>query len=146
MRRAIVTMILRLRAVILAACVVTWVAALVATHIPAPEVKVHVSDKVLHMTGFFVLGVLFWLTLAAYGVRGLRRIVLVICIMMVYAAVDETTQAWVNRDPDLHDWMADVLGAAIAVAVLEILRLVTRRATQPPEVPTPEDHYPQYPY
>lgn len=118
----------RARRAVLLTCVGTWLIAAVATHIPAPQhIPVRVSDKTLHLVGFFVLASLFWLSLTAYGVRGWRRMIAVACIMAVYAAIDEATQAWTRRDPDVGDWLADVIGTVLAVGVFEIVTWVGRK-------------------
>lgn len=147
MPRRLIGSLYRARRVVLLTCVGTWLIAAVATHIPAPErLPVQVSDKTLHLVGFFVLASLFWLSLTAYGVRGWRRVVTVICVMIIYAAIDETTQGWVRRDPDMGDWTADVIGALLAVGVVEtvsqagkmaVRRLGARRADDEGDHPLP---------
>lgn len=148
MRRELARTIRRFKRAVLCVCLVAWLAALVATHVPPPKLPTyHVSDKTLHAVGYFVLAGLFWLSLAGYGVRTRRRVLLVVCVMIVYAAVDEKTQGWVNRNPDVLDWLADAVGTVLAVGALETLRAVGRKARrESANQPPGDDRYPQYPY
>jgi VanZ family protein len=114
------------------------VIAAVATHLPAPELSgIHVSDKLLHFAGFLVLASLFWLSLLAYASPGRRRVPTVLIVMMLYALVDETTQSFVRRTPEVGDWLADVTGIVAAVLVWETISGLLRpgplhRTTGPP--------------
>ena len=112
------------RRLILSACLIVWVGALIATHIPASHLpRAGVSDKLLHAAGYFVISGLFWLTLRVHGVTGTKRIALIFFTMLAYAAIDEITQPLVGRDNSLGDWLADVTGAVIALILLELLTL-----------------------
>lgn len=109
------------RRILLAGCISLWVGAFVATHIPVSHLPpIHVSDKTLHAVGFFALASVFGWTLRAHGHRRLRRVLLVLALMTIYAAVDEITQPLVNRYAAWSDWFADVFGAVAAVLVWEI--------------------------
>jgi VanZ family protein len=133
------------RRLILSALIAGWIIAATMTHIPQRELpNLPTSDTTLHFTCFFILGSLFWLSLLAYGVRAIHRVPVVILILMIYAAIDETTQAIVNRTPALDDWIFDSAGAIVAVAVWEILRL-TILGTEPKPVPPAKDPYEQNP-
>jgi VanZ family protein len=125
---------------------VTWLAALTATHVPQESVpNMGMSDKNLHLYGFLGLGGIFWITLAAYGIRRNSRVLMVICIVTIYAALDESTQGWVNRNPDVVDWTFDVLGTIVAVTVLEIFwRLAF--GPQPPPPVLAKDPYEKHPF
>ena len=61
----------------------------------------------------------FGWTLRAHRHRRLRRVLLVLVLMTIYAAVDELTQPLVNRYAAWSDWFADVFGAAAAMLVWE---------------------------
>ncbi len=123
----------RPRRAILAASMVLWAGAMVATHLPPSQLpRLHVSDRVAHAAGFFVLTGAFWVTLWAYGVRAWPRPVALLLAAAAYAALDEITQPIVGRFAAVEDWTADVLGAAAAVlvceAVLAALAAQLRRA------------------
>ena len=125
-------MLHRARRTVLIGCIAAWAGAFIATHIPAERLpQIGAGDRLLHALGFFVLGSFFLLTLAAHGVRSARRAVLVICVLAVYAALDEVTQELVNRYASLDDWLADVVGAVAAVILWEILlRVLAARKTR----------------
>jgi len=110
------------------ALALTWLGAFVATHIPRGDVPpIGVSDKTLHALGYFVLATLLLLTLAARGAARVRRAALTAAVLAAYAAVDEITQALVNRQPAVDDWLADVLGAAAAIALWEVVLAIYAR-------------------
>jgi VanZ family protein len=49
----------------------------------------------------------------------------------LYGVSDEFHQSFVpGRTPDVHDWMADTWGAAMAILVLLATALVLRRRTR----------------
>jgi VanZ family protein len=112
----------RLRQFLLALCIVTWISAFVATHIPAEQIpQTGMGEGYLHLIGFLGLAGVFWLALAAYGNSASRRIAVVIVVMALYAAADEYTQAYFGRGTSASDWLMDVLGTLCAVALLEIV-------------------------
>ena len=124
-----------LRHVILVGFVVSWLGAFVATHIPLEQLPAFgAGDKTLHLVGFFLLGAGFWLTMVAFGSARLHRVVVIVSVMTIYAALDEITQRLVkNRYPALDDWLADIVGAIVAVVALEAGRwlvIVSRRRVQ----------------
>lgn len=122
------TQLHRHRRVVLYTCITLWVAAFVATHIPAAGVPpIAVRDVTLHAIGYFGLATAMWLTVFAYRGRAGRRAIMVISILAVYGAFDEITQPLVNRCAAWGDWFADVIGVLIAVVLLEIICRVARR-------------------
>ena len=113
----------RVRKVMLALSVLAWLGAFSVSHIPADvmhEIKTP-SDTTLHMSGFAILAGLFLLALAAFNVRTMRRSIIVLAVMALYAALDERTQPLVNRVCDVRDWYADMAGSIIVVIVLGLL-------------------------
>jgi VanZ family protein len=119
----------RLRKPILILCILAWVGAFGASHIPAGEIsKIKLpSDGLLHAAGFGVIGTLLLLSLAAFGVSRLRRVWLTVGALAMYGALDENTQPFVNRTCDINDWYADMTGMLIAVVVVEIVLLIIER-------------------
>lgn len=96
------------------------------THWPRVTVPgVHVVglplDKVAH------LGLYLGLALLVSGACGLWRVGrgqrLVVCFLgiLAFAAFDEVTQAWFRRTPDVLDWVADGVGAAVGLLGLRWL-------------------------
>lgn len=109
----------------LALFLIAWLGAFVATHIPARSIpQVHASDKVLHATGFFILGGLLLLALAIRGARRWRRDLAALVLLAAYAAFDELTQPLVGRTAALGDWLADVTGLVAALIVGEMIAAI----------------------
>ena len=82
-------------------------------------------DKAVHATVYGGMAFLLWVGFAG------RRAALIWTVVALVGALDETHQMFVpGRDPDLHDFYADGLGAA---AVLIFLQAVT----SPRPVPGP---------
>jgi len=122
---------------ILASWLVFWLAAFVATHVPAERLpETHVSDKKLHAAGFFLLASALEVTLLAHGVRRRWRLITIFLGGAAYAAFDELTQPLVNRTAAWGDWASDLAGLAGAVILWELLLLWRQRrtpATEPAE-------------
>ena len=99
----------RQRTAILFILILMWIRAFAATHIPAryiPSGIAGLGDIVLHGIGFLGLSSWFILTVTAFGIKPVQRILLVLLVMMVYGAVDEYTQQFfwpVNRTERLAD-------------------------------------------
>ncbi|HUT58148.1 MAG TPA: VanZ family protein [Phycisphaerae bacterium] len=130
----------RARKPLLAALLIAWPAALVASHIPAEKLpQMRVGDANLHFAGFYALAGLFWLTLSAYARSRPARALLVLAIMPLYAAFDELTQPLFNRNAAWGDWLADIAGAAAAVVCLEIVALMLQHMPAPDKA---QDHEP----
>ena len=101
-----------------AVCAVVWLAAATATHVPAETFsEVPVGDVVLHFTGYFGLTYVFLLTLRVHGVGFLHRVLLAAGVLLLYGALDEITQPWVNRCASIYDWFANAVGISAAVSL-----------------------------
>ena len=108
------------------ACTALWITAFVLTHIPAERITPPgLSDKTLHFLGYFMLSGLFMLALAGLGTSPLKRSLTGICVMTAYAAFDELTQGLVGRHTSFGDAIADVLGAAAGVVLIETILKLT---------------------
>lgn len=84
---------------------------------PLPDLTRHVWDKLLHATEYAVLAVLFYRAFRGEGLGWAQAALLALLASSVYGATDEWHQAFVPpRTSDVRDWMADTLGAAIAIA------------------------------
>jgi VanZ family protein len=121
-----------LRTTLWATTIGYWVFLCVITHIPQVRLpRVPVTDKTAHLVAYFVLSgllsVAWWLSYP----RDRFAWVWVLAILMSYAAADEITQEWVGRYKEFTDWIADSVGAAVAVGVVGIVRMAVerRRAT-----------------
>ncbi|MFQ5501618.1 MAG: VanZ family protein, partial [Phycisphaerae bacterium] len=78
-----------------------------------------IIDKVLHVIGFVVLGVVTSYRFAR-GPRSRRAgVFLLVWVGLAgYAALDELTQPFVGRMCEFGDWMADLFGALIGLTII----------------------------
>ena len=103
-----------------------WIGLFVSTHIPLPSLPSVPagSDKVVHLAAFAGLGFLTGLWLAVRGRLTIAHLVLLLAVLLVYGALDEWLQQFVNRHTDIRDWTADAIGATLGLAVVWILQTV----------------------
>jgi VanZ family protein len=101
-----------------------WGALFVATHVPLPPLPASNlgSDKMAHVAAFAGLGFLTALWLSLDGKLTVGRTLLLLAVLAAYGALDEWLQQFVGRVTDLDDWIADVSGAAIGIAIVWILQ------------------------
>ena len=103
-----------------AALVGYWLTLFAATHVPRsfPILPSDRTDKLVHVAAFAVLA---WLLANAWQ-RSTGRLTgghlrAAWLLIVLYAAADEWTQAWVGRECSLGDWLADAVGAAVGLIV-----------------------------
>ena len=101
-----------------------WAAALLtATSWPSPHVpEVRGGDKVVHAA---LYGGLAWLIARAEPrlVRRATSLALVLVALSAFAAVDEWHQLFIpGRSADVADWLADTVGAALALLAAAVSR------------------------
>ena len=90
---------------------------------PLPEVTTLVWDKLLHFIEYGILAVLFYRAFTGEGLNGLTSSLLALAATSIYGASDEWHQTFVPlRTSDLSDWIADTIGASIAIAAYAIFR------------------------
>lgn len=113
-----------------------FLALFAATHLPVPVVLVSVVslfDLLIHCAAFFVLTVLAILTFYwrfkpqfrgcsdGFGLVPTRVPSFILPILLIaYAALDEYLQQFVNRYPDMRDWLADTVGILLAWGILRV--------------------------
>jgi hypothetical protein len=95
----------------------------VGTHLPSGVASLpgRPLDKVPHFVGFAGLAVILamaWQTAA--GKLAARHRCAVWIVVALYGALDEWTQSFVGRQSSVGDWIADVLGAGVALAALHV--------------------------
>jgi VanZ family protein len=116
--------LLRRHKYIVAALAVYWPALFVVTHIPVPEIarKSGLSDKSMHFLAYLVLVSLTWLAISPYAKVqwGKVKCWLVLACVVWYGAIDEWIQGRVGRNADVHDFVADLLGAVFGLVVLSV--------------------------
>ncbi len=95
---------------------------------PLPALTSSVNDKILHAVEYGGLGLLLAAALRGSGVPIGRASVLAILCASVYGATDELHQLFVpGRDSDVFDWLADTLGAMVAICAGSALGAGLRR-------------------
>jgi VanZ family protein len=110
---------------LLAAATAAYSVVLVAaTHYPKPEEFLGPnapSDKLLHFVAYGILGLLAAATLLAYGCWTPRSPLKLLVALALAAIVDEATQPLCSRAADPLDWVFDVIGLAIGIALIASL-------------------------
>jgi VanZ family protein len=103
--------------------VVAFMAALfVASAQSVPSAAPQVWDKLLHAVAYAVFG--FFCLRATHG--GVKRprpgpTLWALLLALGYGAFDEWHQSWVpGRHPSVADWVADLVGVAIALCALHV--------------------------
>ena len=97
-----------------------WAASLFAfvmAVLPHPIELLATSDKVQHMTAFFVIT-----TLGCAAFRGLSRIKLMVA-MVAFGGLIELVQLIpeLHRDAQWSDWLADILAVILALAIAHLI-------------------------
>ncbi len=89
------------------------------------------SDKTLHSLSYTILaGLLSWAL--ASRIKGVvRHGAMVLLIIALYGAVDELLQIPVGRRCDFYDWLADMRGGIIGLAVFHLARWLARKFERP---------------
>ncbi len=114
-----------------ALCGCLFVGAFVTSHMPPPPVPSRplINDKVMHFTGFVLLGMVsIWRGLTVGRPYPVGAAFIWLMALGAYGAVDEWTQPIMGRSCELFDWVADVCGAMVGIAIILLLhhRSVTR--------------------
>ncbi len=106
----------------------------VATHMPGVRVptKFEYTDKIIHLSAFAGLTVLVCVALRP------RRAWLAGIALMGYAALDEWTQQFAQRNTDVYDWVADTLGIWIALGLVALVTRWRRGQTASSSVSSPK--------
>jgi VanZ family protein len=118
----------RLRMPAVAIVVCYWVVLVVATHWPSTPSAVSHNDKWIHLGAYAVLALLLGACWSLFRPLGWRQLVAVLAVVALLGALDEITQIPFGRTGDVYDWMADLLGAALAMALSAVvMTLLARR-------------------
>jgi VanZ family protein len=98
--------------------VIYWSSMFFGTHLPQmPQGLTGHSDKLLHFCAYGGLAVLLLSWRITRGRVSMRQLLLFWLMIGAYGIFDEVTQPLVGRDCDIKDWLADLIGAAIGLAV-----------------------------
>jgi VanZ family protein len=113
-----------------AALAIYWLALATATHVPrAPEIPIEQGDKLVHCAAYALLAVLAAACLSAWrGPLRTRHFFGLFAALATYAALDELLQIPVGRQCDFFDWLADVVGVFLGLAIFVLARRLWKRA------------------
>jgi VanZ family protein len=115
-----------------------WLLICTLTHLPPADMPhVEVNDKIEHFAAFALLG--FLLNAVLREITRRHADWLTLATILLYGALDEWLQPLTGRSCEFNDWMADGAGAAVAVVLLNLTRLVWQRVTSPSSTLV-EDH------
>jgi len=90
--------------------------------LPTPMLFTH-QDKVHHLGAYFIMGVLAWRFFNDYLQKPWLIFILSLCFCSLYGVSDEFHQSYVpNREADILDWVADTLGALIALITIHLTK------------------------
>lgn len=113
---------------------VYWLAMYISTHWPdisryrpATGWPIPFFGVVMHVGVYFLWTVLWCWFLAGIGKLTGRRMVLLFVGGTAYAAFDEWTQYFVDRSPDPDDFVVDLLGIALGLALSGLIHRRSRR-------------------
>jgi VanZ family protein len=112
------------------ALAVYWIALFTATHIPVERVPraVGSADKFVHVAAFTLLAGIFATTWQiSAGRLNYRHLLWAWTAIVLYGALEEATQPFVNRTASLMDWLADATGAAIGILLFVFARRFRER-------------------
>ena len=83
--------------------------------LPTPMLFMH-QDKIFHMGAYFIMGLLAWRLFKDCFSKPLFIWGISFCFCSLYGLSDEWHQSYVpGRDADVLDWLADSIGASIAL-------------------------------
>ena len=94
--------------------------------LPVPQVF-DVQDKFMHTAAYFVMGVFSWRAFQHANLKHSHLAIFTILFCSLYGMSDEWHQSFVSgRSPSAWDWLADTVGACLAVGSMQKLRLSKR--------------------
>ena len=110
---------------ILTCLLVYWPGLFILTHIPLPNIgrQSGMSDKTMHLLAYLVLVFFFWHAISPYVRVNWKKakVWLILGAMVWYGAIDEYLQGQVGRSADVGDFLADLAGTALGLAILTVL-------------------------
>jgi VanZ family protein len=86
--------------------------------LPTPKLF-NFQDKVIHAGAYFVMSLLAWRYIRHFSQHRLIPLFITVGFCSLYGATDEWHQSFVvGRSSDVWDWLADTIGAGLAMSVL----------------------------
>jgi VanZ family protein len=92
---------------------------LVSTGSAMPS-KIHISDKIIHAVSYFLL-TLVWFRCFKEESKKIKISFLIVLLVFIYGIIIEILQgiATKNRQPEIYDAIANLIGIVIAIAVFK---------------------------
>jgi len=105
-----------------------WLLLYGSTHWPQPPATLlSRSDKLIHAVAYGILAVLIGVNVALRTRLTWRHYALIVLGLAAFGTFDEITQIPVGRHCDPKDWLADMVGTLIGLAIVAIgVSLVAR--------------------
>jgi VanZ family protein len=105
----------------------------VATHIPrVPQgFDIPGGDKSQHFLAYAALAILLAVRMSFAAPFAARHALRVLGIIALYGALDEVTQIPVGRHADVWDWVADLSGGTVGMALFLGVQRIRRRKSAP---------------
>ena len=98
--------------------------------LPAPMLFTH-QDKIFHMGAYFIMGILAWRFFNDLFAKPIIVFLVSLCFSSIYGISDEWHQSYVpGREADILDWLADTLGALIALVTIQLTKRRFKQVTQ----------------
>ena len=105
--------------VVLVMLCVYWGALFYGTHTKVPEgLLPGNSDKFIHFWAYAGLAILLMSLRVTRGTYTWFSVLIAWSILALYGVFDELTQLLVNRNADIFDWVFDVTGSAMGLALV----------------------------
>jgi VanZ family protein len=90
--------------------------------LPVPMLFAY-QDKIHHAVAYFIMGLLAWRSFKHFVHSPILLPLLSIIFCSVYGVSDEWHQSFVEgRSSDIADWVADTIGASLAIFFMQKLR------------------------
>lgn len=99
--------------------------------LPTPNLFPH-QDKILHLAAYSVMGILAWRVFNQHLSNPHYIYWISISYCSLYGLSDEWHQSWVpGRDADSLDWVADTIGAALAITPIYLKKIIRNLKKKP---------------
>jgi VanZ family protein len=93
--------------------------------LPAPELFDN-QDKFHHFIAYFIMGILAWRNFRHYLNKTVSILLLSLIFSSFYGVTDEWHQSFVvGRNSDIFDWLADTIGATLAVMFMSYYKALS---------------------
>ena len=112
---------------LLVALLVYWPAMFIATHVPVHDLgaRTGMSDQTMHVLAYLGLSVLGWLAVSPQNKVNWRKpkVWIILAAVVWYSVMDELLQGLVGRSAEISDFVANMVGVLIGLAILTFLSL-----------------------